>query len=310
MSTRYRGRFAPTPSGPLHFGSLVAALGSYLEARCRGGEWWLRIDDLDGPRVQPGATDAILRCLERYGFRWDGPVIYQSQRLQAYHAALHRLLQRGHAYPCACSRSDIARTSTLGMEGPIYAGSCRAGMPAAARARSYRLRCEAAQVELEDAVQGRQHMDIGQRLGDFVLYRFDGVYSFHLASAVDDAAFGMTDIVRGSDLLPSSLRQSHLLALLGAPPPRYTHLPIAVDLLGEKLSKQTHALALDMADPRAMLMQAMAFLGQSPPAAMAQASLDSFWRWAFANWRLEDVPKQLQRGGSSFTHAPRSGGST
>ncbi|MSQ58316.1 MAG: tRNA glutamyl-Q(34) synthetase GluQRS, partial [Betaproteobacteria bacterium] len=218
----YRGRFAPTPSGPLHFGSLVAATGSYLEAKRHAGEWWLRIDDIDPPRVQPGAADAILHCLERYGFQWDGPVIHQSRRRAAYHAALHRLRQLGLVYACACTRKEIARIARSSAEGPIYPGTCRTGC--AARGRALRLDTRGPAIEFLDELQGPQRRDIEHDLGDFVLYRGGAVYSFQLAAAVDDGDYAMTHIVRGADLLESSARQIYLQKLLGYAMPSYMHL--------------------------------------------------------------------------------------
>src|SRR3954447_4861944 len=189
----YRGRFAPTPSGPLHFGSLIAALGSYLEARSHAGEWRLRIDDLDPPRVAPGASDEILRCLERLGFEWDGPVVFQSRHIGAYHAALHELRQAGALYPCGCSRSEIEAVAERGSEGPVYPGTCRSGLARDRRARAWRIRLDAARIEFDDGLLGSQRLDLQREAGDFALYRADGVYSFHLASAVDEAELGITD---------------------------------------------------------------------------------------------------------------------
>lgn len=310
VTASYRGRFAPTPSGPLHFGSLVAALGSCLEARRHRGEWWLRIDDLDAPRVQPGAIDDILRCLERHGFQWDGPVLFQSRRIEAYHAALHRLRRNGHVYPCACSRGDIARMARPGIEGPVYPGTCRGGMPVDGHARAWRLRCADTVVRFDDAVQGPQHMELGEALGDFVLYRSDGVYAFQLASAVDDAEFGMTDIVRGADLMPSSLRQIHVLRSLGLQVPRYTHLPVALGPTGEKLSKQSHAPALDSAQPSHALAKALSFLGQHPPEELSSSPVGEIWHWARSYWRLDAVPRCVQRdaAGNAFASSDRSAG--
>lgn len=310
MSAAYRGRFAPTPSGPLHFGSLVAAVASYLEARCQRGEWWLRIDDLDGARVQPGAAEAILRCLDNHGLRWDGPVIFQSRRLAAYHAALHRLRQRGLIYACACSRAQIARQAPMGIEGPVYPGTCRRGLTGSARA--WRVRCDGTVIRFDDAVQGQVCMDLDRELGDFVLYRSDGVYAFHLASAVDDADFGMTHIVRGVDLLPSSVRQQFLLNCLGLPVPHFAHLPVVRDASGEKLSKQTHAPALDESRPVATLVQALVFLGQAPPAELGRASLATLWQWAITHWRLDAIRTSVHRDGSgnSLASSKRSAGST
>jgi glutamyl-Q tRNA(Asp) synthetase len=291
MNAAYRGRFAPTPSGPLHFGSIVAAVGSYLEARTHGGEWHLRIDDLDPPRVVPGTVDSILHCLEQLGFEWDGPVIYQSQRTPAYHAALHQLRQRGLVYPCACSRKDIAEHAVMGVEGPVYPGTCRDGMLPGREARAVRLRTTGARAEFEDGVLGLQARDIEHEAGDFVLYRADGVFAFHLASAVDDGELGMTDIVRGADLLESSARQIYVLGLLGLPVPRYAHLPIAVNASGEKLSKQTHAEPIDPCQPARVLVPALRFLGQAPPQELSGVNIRVLWDWAATNWRLARVPK-------------------
>lgn len=290
----YRGRFAPTPSGPLHFGSLVAAAGSFLEARAHGGEWHVRIDDLDAPRVAEGATSAILRCLEAFGFEWDGAVTYQSRRRDAYHAALHCLRERGPLYPCACSRREIAASGLVGTEGPIYPGTCRGGLPPDRPARALRLQLADARVQFEDGLLGPQSSDLARAVGDFPLYRADGVYSFHLASAVDDGEMGMTDIVRGADLLPSSACQMHLLCVLGYALPRYVHLPVAVDANGEKLSKQTHAPALDVSQPMPALRAVARFLNQDMPAANEAASPAEFWRCATVEWSLPRIGARLQ----------------
>ncbi len=269
----------------------MAAVGSYLEARAHRGEWHLRIDDLDPPRVAPGATDSILRCLEQLGFEWDGLVVYQSQRTPAYHAALHRLRQRGLVYPCACTRKEISGQARAGVEGPVYPGTCRDGMPPGREARAIRLRTTGARVQFDDAVLGTHACDIEHEAGDFVLYRADGVYAFHLASAVDDGELAMTDIVRGADLLESSARQIYLLGLLGLSVPRYVHLPVAVNARGEKLSKQTQARAIDPSEPVRVLVRALAFLGQSPPEELACVSAQEVWCWADEHWRLERVPR-------------------
>jgi glutamyl-Q tRNA(Asp) synthetase len=295
LKPRYRGRFAPTPSGPLHFGSIVAALGSHLEARAHDGGWHVRIDDLDPPRVVPGAADDILRCLEALGFEWDGPVIYQSQRAPAYHAALHQL--RGHqlVYPCACSRKEIAERARMGVEGPIYTGTCREGMPPGREARALRLRTVGARVAFDDGVLGAQSHDIEHEAGDFVVYRADGVFSFQLASAVDDGELGMTDVVRGADLLESSARQIYVIGLLGLPVPRYAHLPVVLNERGEKLSKQTRAAPVDPSKPGVVLHAALRFLGQAPPASLEHAVTADIWRWARTHWQLERA-RQVGRG--------------
>ena len=290
----YRGRFAPTPSGPLHFGSLVAATASYLEARSRNGVWHLRIDDLDPPRVIPGAVESILRCLEALGFEWDGPVLYQSNRLGAYHAALHRLQQLGVVYPCACTRKEIADSTIPGVENLIYPGTCRNSLPPGRPARAWRLSVEGMRVDFDDSLLGPQHRDLEREVGDFIVYRADGVYAFHLASAVDDGEHGVTDVVRGADLLESSARQIQLLRLLALPIPRYLHLPVAVDEHGAKLSKQTRAAPINPTSPLVVLQAVLRFLNQAIPDDLSRATVPEFWRCAIERWDLQRVGPRLQ----------------
>jgi glutamyl-Q tRNA(Asp) synthetase len=287
----YRGRFAPSPTGPLHFGSLVAAAGSFLEARTRGGEWLVRMEDLDPPRVVPGAADDILRTLRACGMDWDGAMVRQSTRGDAYHAALHQLRQKGLVYPCACSRREIADSAVPGIEGRVYPGTCRAGLPPGRPARALRIDTRGGRAGFEDALQGEVRHDLEKESGDFVLYRADDVYAYQLAVAVDDAEQGVTDIVRGADLLASTPRQIYLQELLGLPRPRYAHLPVAVDAAGEKLSKQTFAAPVDAADPLPVLVAALSFLGQDPPRELARATIKALWDWALENWRLDKVPR-------------------
>jgi glutamyl-Q tRNA(Asp) synthetase len=287
----YCGRFAPSPTGPLHFGSLVTAVGSYLEARSRSGRWLLRIEDPDPPRVVPGAADAIMQTLDACGLHWDGSVIRQSARRDVYHAALHMLRQRGALYPCACSRREIADSAAYGIDGAVYPGTCRAGLPAGRAARALRVRTGSKPLTFGDAVQGSVSQRIGTDIGDFVVYRCDGVFAYQLATAVDDGELGITDVVRGADLLDSTPRQIHLQQLLGLPTPRYAHLPVAVDARGEKLAKQTQAVPIDRAAPVTALVAALEFLGQSPPPELARASVTQCWQWATQHWRLEHVPR-------------------
>ena len=228
----YRGRFAPSPTGPLHFGSLIAAVGSYLEARSQDGVWLVRMEDLDPPRVMPGAAKHILHTLHAFGFDWDDPVVQQSMRSDAYHAALHRLRAEGLVYPCGCSRREIADSAVRGIEGPVYPGTCRAGLRDARAARALRVRTRDEPIGFTDAVQGEIVQSIAREIGDFVLYRADRVFAYQLAVVVDDAEQGITDVVRGSDLLLSTPRQIHLQRLLGLPTPRYLHLPVAVNADG------------------------------------------------------------------------------
>ena len=258
----YVGRFAPSPTGPLHFGSLVAALASYEEARAAGGHWLVRMEDLDKPREQPGAADDILRALEALGFEWDGPVLYQSARLERYRAIAHDLAQRGFAYPCACTRREL-EDSALALDGArIYPGTCRHGLPPGRSARALRLRTHDAPIGFNDAVQGRIEQRVEHEVGDFVLLRADGVVAYQLAVVADDLDQDVTHVVRGADLLDSTARQIHLQRLLGARAPRYAHVPVALNAAGEKLSKQTGARPLDLSEPRAELARARRFLGQ------------------------------------------------
>jgi glutamyl-Q tRNA(Asp) synthetase len=288
---RYRGRFAPSPTGPLHFGSLVAAVGSFLEARTRGGKWLVRMEDLDPPRIVPEAAADILRTLEACGMEWDGPVACQSTRHDAYHVALHRLRQAGRVYPCACSRREIADSAISGTEGPVYPGTCRKGVAESRTARAQRLDTRGAAVEFDDALQGRIACRLDQEYGDFVLYRADGIYAYQLAVVVDDAEQGITDVVRGADLLGSTPRQIYLQQLLGLPRVRYGHLPVAVNERGEKLSKQTFAAPVDAARPLPALVAVLSFLGQQPPRPLARGAVPELWKWAIENWNLGRVPR-------------------
>ena len=288
---RYRGRFAPSPTGPLHFGSLVAAVGSFLEARTRGGTWMVRMEDLDPPRVVPGSTDDILRTLQACGMEWDGNVARQSARNDAYHSALHRLRQKGLVYPCACSRREIADSALAGIEGPVYPGTCRSALPHGKAARAWRIDTRGATATFDDVVQGRIAHDVEHDFGDFVLLRADDVYAYQLAVVMDDAGQGITNIVRGADLLASTPRQIYLQQLLGLPQTRYAHLPIAVNTAGEKLSKQTFAAPVDAAKPLPALVAALSFLGQQPPLDLARGTIKEFWDWALMNWSLARVPR-------------------
>lgn len=255
----YCGRFAPTPSGALHFGSLIAALASYLDARAHEGTWLLRIEDVDPPRVADGASASILKTLAAHGFGWDGEVMYQSARAEAYQHALSRLIDAGRVYACGCSRKLIAALGCMGVDGPVYPGTCR--LRSAQEAGAMRLRLIEQRVVFQDGVLGRVACDVEQECGDFVLRRADGVYSYQLAVVVDDAAQGVTHVVRGADLLASTPRQIVLQQALGYRIPVYTHLPVVLDAQGQKLSKQTLAAPLHDAEPLPALSRAGAFLG-------------------------------------------------
>lgn len=288
----YVGRYAPSPTGPLHFGSLVAAVGSYLEARARGGRWLLRIEDVDAPRTVPGAAEGILRTLDRFGFEWDGPVVWQSARQDAYRAAFERLRDRGQVFPCACTRRELA-DSALARDGArIYPGTCRDALPQGRPPRAWRVRV-AGVIDIIDRVQGPLHEDLEREVGDFVILRADGLFAYQLAVVVDDAEAGVTDVVRGADLLGSTGRQVYLQRLLGLATPGYAHLPVVVNAAGEKLSKQTLAAAVDAQPPRTALQEALRFLRQDLPQG-ATPSLAELWAWAIAHWRLDAVPRITQ----------------
>jgi glutamyl-Q tRNA(Asp) synthetase len=285
--TIYRGRFAPTPSGPLHFGSMVAAVGSYLDAKSQGGSWALRIDDLDPPRIAPGSVDSIFRCLEKFQMHWDGEVVYQSARTGAYLAALDKLRDSGHVYACACSRKEIG---DAGLDGPVYPGTCRDGLPPGREARASRVRTGGTAIEFVDLLQGRVRQDIEHQIGDFVLFRADQVFAYHLACAVDDYAQGITHVVRGADLMASTPRQIYLQRLLGLPTPVYLHLPIALNAAGEKLSKQTLADPVDPDRAAVILANVLRFLKHSPPDEISADGIAPMWRWALENWRRDRLP--------------------
>lgn len=291
----YRGRFAPSPTGPLHFGSLVAALGSCLEAGAHGGQWRVRMEDLDPPREQAGAADLILRTLEAFAFEWDGAVMRQSARGAAYAQAIERLDARGALFPCACTRREIA-DSALVIDGErVYPGTCRSGSPAGRTARTTRVRVGGEIIDFQDAIQGSIRQDLAREVGDFVVRRADGFFAYQLVVVVDDAEQGTTDVVRGADLLGSTARQILLQRLLGLPTPRYAHLPAAVNAQGEKLSKQSLAQPLEARTAAPTLCAALAFLGQQPPPDLAQAALREVWTWARENWALDKVPRERAR---------------
>ncbi len=293
----YIGRFAPSPTGPLHFGSLIAALGSYLDARQRGGKWLVRVEDLDPPREVEGASDLILTTLERYGFEWDGEVWYQSRRHAIYIEVLDELARHGLSYRCGCSRKQASeQQQRLGLPIGVYPGTCRTKQASAHSHHAIRLNTSGQRrVDFVDGVQGPIVQDIEREVGDFVLRRADGLFAYQLAVVVDDAAQGITGIVRGSDLLDSTARQIVLQQLLGYPTPTYHHLPIAVNRQGQKMSKQTFAPALPVDNPLPALWQALRFLGQQPPPELLEGELASFWRWAIANWCSSAIPRTLAK---------------
>ncbi|WP_029364051.1 tRNA glutamyl-Q(34) synthetase GluQRS [Herbaspirillum lusitanum] len=283
----YVGRFAPSPSGPLHAGSLAAAMASYLDARVHGGRWLLRIEDIDETRTVDGAAHEIETALHTLGMRWDGPVLVQSERKQRYLDACTRL--SGHVYPCGCTRKEIADSSLgTGADGAaIYPGTCRHGLAPGKQARTVRLRVpdtgeENEEISFMDRWLGRQRQHLATQAGDFVLKRADGFWAYQLAVVVDDAEQGVTHVVRGADLLGSTARQIYLQRLLGYPTPAYLHVPLVLHNDGEKLSKQNGAQALDLARPLEELQRAATFLGLDMTTATEVAA---FWEQALPAWQ-------------------------
>ena len=285
--TGYVGRFAPSPTGPLHAGSVVAALASWLDARAHRGRWLLRIEDIDPPREQAGATASILETLRRLGLHWDGEPVLQSTRRPAYAAALDALVARGLAYPCGCTRREIADSQPR-TGGPRerhgelrYPGTCSAGLPPGRAPRAWRLRVPDGIVRFDDRRLGPQAQDLAAEVGDFVLRRADGLWAYQLAVVVDDAAQGVTDVVRGTDLLGSTARQVVLARALGLRSPRWLHVPVVAGPDGDKLSKQNGATAVDASRPLEVLDAALRHLGIEPP---AEASPEAWLAGATARW--------------------------
>jgi glutamyl-Q tRNA(Asp) synthetase len=288
-SAAYVGRFAPSPTGPLHFGSLVAAVASYLQAKARAGQWLLRIEDIDPPREQSGATEAILNALERYGFEWHGDIIYQSRSRKAHEAALQSLLDRSLAYPCGCSRRDLA-DAPRGPLGTIYPGTCRDGCDASETA--IRLRTSDTPISFVDGLQGLQSQNLERESGDFVVRRRDGLIAYHLAVVVDDAIQGITEVVRGIDLMDSTPRQIWLQQLLGYRIPDYIHIPVITHPNGDKLSKLTGAAGIPSTGTARVLVAALIALQQEPPGDLRRAEQPEVWQWAIENWRPEAMHGQ------------------
>ena len=347
--SNYRGRFAPSPTGPLHFGSLIAAVGSYLDAKHHQGKWLVRIEDLDTPRTIKGAADEILGTLETYGLHWDEDIIYQSRRTTAYEAAFQRLKEAGAVYPCACTRKEIADSALHGIDGLIYSGTCRDGarpLPdettshstrpskdtsqvagynpppkgegtTVTRAMAWRVQTniftsplaeartklpspsggelargqagEGGVIEFNDTLQGHITQNLEKEIGDFVVKRADGLFAYQLAVVVDDAAQGITHVVRGADLLYSTPRQIYLQRLLGFHTPAYMHLPVVVNAQGEKLSKQTLAQPVAKNNAASTLFDALVYLRQQPPAELRLSVINEILAWAIENWQDDSL---------------------
>lgn len=280
----YVGRFAPSPSGPLHFGSLLAAVASCAQAKARNGQWLVRIEDIDPPREQPGADRVILGALEAYGFEWDGPVRYQSRFRERHEALVQSLLGAGKAYACCCSRRDLADVRR-GPLGAIYPGTCRDGCRTDDVA--IRLRTNDDAVAFTDKLQGPQSQRLESESGDFVIKRRDGLIAYHLAVVADDFDQGITEVVRGIDLLDSTPRHIHLQRALGFSTPDYLHIPVLENADGQKLSKLTGARAIPDTATGATLVSALDALKQQPPAELAGEQISDIWAWAIANWRTD-----------------------
>ena len=291
------GRFTPSPTGPLHVGSLVAALGSYLVARSAGGLWYLRMEDLDLPRVVPGIADDMLATLEKLGFEWDGEVVYQSRRTDYYREAAEELIRRGLAYACGCTRSEIAQiASAPHEEGLVYPGLCRDGLAEGKVERALRVKVYDEVVSFDDGVMGRYSQHLTGSCGDFVIHRADGPYAYHLAVVVDDAAAGVNQVVRGADLLASTPRQIYLQRVFDYATPAYYHLPLVTGPNGAKLSKRDNAVSLSAGrdlgqDGSALLVSALRFLGQAPPSSLKDATPSEVLAWGVANLDIAAIPR-------------------
>lgn len=283
----YIGRFAPSPTGPLHFGSLVAALASYLDAKSKLGKWLVRIEDLDPPREPPGAAEIILEQLQALGFAWDGEILYQSSRLDAYEAALQQLDSIGLCFYCDCTRPRIQAL------GAVYDGHCRANRNKVEESGPYAIRVQTVDQNIcfDDLIQSKHHQNIGLEVGDFVIKRKDKLFAYQLAVVVDDAFQNVTDVVRGFDLIDSTVRQIYLQQQLSIHTPRYAHFPVAANLAGEKLSKQQHADGIDISRGGECLLQAMKFLGLDPSSELTGESPEVLMSWAISQWDIQNVPK-------------------
>ena len=286
--TRYRGRFAPSPTGNPHLGTLVAAVASYLQARVNKGEWLLRIEDVDTTRRVAGAADTMLRTLDKFGFEWDGEVIWQSKRSGFYAQALEQLNNDGLVFPCTCSRKLLAQTAVE--QSGIYPGTCRAQKLPFPHEHAIRIRVPDISVGFDDPIFGEHRQSLASECGDFVIKRRDGLFAYQLAVVVDDAEQGVTEIVRGADLLDSTPRQIFLQQCLDYAQPDYLHLPLVLDQEGRKLSKSEGAAELNPARPSKSIHAALKHLGQQPPAELVQAGIIDIWQWAVENWNIDQIP--------------------
>lgn len=286
----YTGRFAPSPTGPLHFGSLVAALASFLRARQQNGRWLLRIEDIDPPREPAGAGDQIIRTLAAHGLEWDGPVSYQSRHGARYEKAIAEMTRAGTTYPCTCSRKQIRDAGAIervpGL-GPVYPGNCRLRPAEPGREAALRVRVGQQVIEFRDRLQGTVRQALAIESGDFVIRRRDGLYAYSLAVAVDDAIQQVTEVVRGIDLLTQTPRQIYIMQLLDYPIPAYAHVPIATTPQGQKLSKQNRARPLDNHQAGLNLARALQFLGLPVEPGLAESPCNRILDWGLASFQLD-----------------------
>jgi len=289
VKLEYRGRFAPSPTGPLHFGSLLAAVASYLQAVVAGGEWLVRIEDIDPPREPAGATEQIVNALRIHGFEWSGDILFQRNNLQRFEAVAESLMERRLAFACTCTRDSVREVARPGPVGPVYPGTCRDKSFDGQQDHALRMRTDGQHVTFEDRLQGRIDCSLEQDIGDFVIRRKDGLIAYSLAVALDDHDQGITEIVRGIDLLHFTPAQIHLQRVLGLETPAYMHIPIAVTRDGDKLSKQTGAPELDIRSPVDNLFRCLKALRQRPPVALNSSSVDAVWNWARNNWRPDKL---------------------
>jgi len=283
-TTNYIGRFAPSPTGPVHFGTLVAAVGSYLQAKKNKGKWLVRMEDVDTTRKVEGADIEILNTLEAFGFEWNEKIIYQSEQTRHYQQALEQLIAHSLVFPCTCSRKQLASSNS-----DIYPGICRNKPLPEKQEHALRLLSKNIVIDFNDSVMGLQSQNIAQQCGDFVIKRRDGLFAYQLAVVVDDALQGITEIVRGADLLDSTARQIYLQQLLGYTTPVYCHLPLAVDIEGNKISKSEGAAKVDVNNREKLMCSVLEFLGQEPPADLPGSGIDNIWDWALEHWDVNRV---------------------
>jgi glutamyl-Q tRNA(Asp) synthetase len=279
------GRFAPSPTGPLHLGSLVAAVGSYCQVKKQNGQWLLRMEDLDPPREKPGAADNIMFMLEAHGLHWDGDVVYQSHRHEYYQVVINQLLTNDQAYACTCTRKHLLATTAQGPYGMIYPGICRGQKISGKKRHAIRVRTHNEPIGFNDLRTGPHEQRLESELGDFIIKRSDGHYAYQLAVVVDDFLQGITEVVRGADLLDNTPRQIHLQQLLHYPTPQYLHLPLVTNRQGQKLSKQTHARALDPHKATKNLIKALQWLEMDPDKHLHQAAKEDILQWAVDHWK-------------------------